>query len=279
MKKILSLLFATILLGCCFLPLTANATSNDVPNELLGNATYCKTEYSPIIDGDIDEIWDYADELSGTNYNYDSSIASASGYAKVLWNETNLFLLAVVNIENTEEISTDNFIDGVIFRVSETSSSELTFRTLSGDWEYGITSNGTAFNVLAKDLPMKTTYKTKWNEKANQYIVELHVPLQTYRLNLEENDSIAFNFFIREDVDQNGEFDDADSCSSWQAGIEGPASLSPLQLIKKEIHIDIDKNNSDDNSNTLTYLLIGGSVVIAGTIFILFFRRRKKAVN
>ena len=278
MRKLTALLFATILLGSVFLPATVNANPNDEASEILGQSTYCKTEYSPIIDGDIDEIWDYADELSGINYNYDSSIASSSGYAKVLWNETNLFLLAVVSIEDTEEISTDNFIDGVIFRVSETSSSELTFRTLSGDWEYGITSNGTAFNVLAKDLPMKTTYKTKWNEKAKQYIVELHVPLQTYRLNLEENDSIAFNFFIREDVDKNGEFDETDSCSSWQAGIEGPASLSPLQLIKTEIHIDIDNKNSNDNSNTLTYLLIGGSIIIAGTIVIIFLKRRK-AVN
>ena len=199
MKKLIPLLLAIGLIASslCF-AVSADAISDEEVEAVMA-------ETAPTIDGQIDEMWEYANEVMavkfGSNIYPNTSTEFADevnpvAYARVrfMWDSTHIYALARVFDTTPNESASKNNpedcdIDSVDFQISEKNGNEEPMRddTVGSGNKYP--GNG-IFNV---NINGKVTgwggvwYADKGNEKAQGaaaktdygYVVEIAIPLQT----------------------------------------------------------------------------------------------------
>lgn len=94
MKRTIALILTVLMIASLF-TLGVNAAAKPTVEIKRG---------TPVIDGVIDEIWEYADEMLMDRYALTGD-SKATGYAKMLWDEGNIYCLAVIN-DNTKSDQT-----------------------------------------------------------------------------------------------------------------------------------------------------------------------------
>ena len=121
MKRILSaLLCVALLLGLCICSPAVSAADTD--------STAAQAVKAPVIDGEIDKIWDTTPQLDGVVCDMGPDwtmedlldMDMATGYTKVLWAEDALYFLAVV-YDKTMESDASSTTNGINFCVSVSS--------------------------------------------------------------------------------------------------------------------------------------------------------------
>jgi len=117
-KSILTVILALTVLGAAAFP-TLSGTVNANTERKTAIALYAGTapDFACVLEGKIDPVWDgaysYDTDEGYFYYVHDGYPPYASGYFKALWDERNLYLLAVI------EDTTPAEYDAVIFYISE----------------------------------------------------------------------------------------------------------------------------------------------------------------
>lgn len=157
------------------------------------------TAVAPNIDGQLDEIWEVADKWY-TDGHYDESTGQAHGYTSILWDQGNLYLLAVVNDSTIEQCGADSHTNGVNFWVSETNSNYSTYKNRVGDYHIFCNSSGNVGNYH-EDQYILDAADVAVQVYEGYYIVECAVPVQTEGLSLISGKLIGYEVSIDDDFD------------------------------------------------------------------------------
>ena len=222
MKKLASLLLALSMAVSLTVAISANATGE------VSTASYATV--APVIDGQIDEIWNHTARQAiavPDDFEYDIT----GGYTSLLWDETGYYLLAVVEdislTENDQEAR--NSVD---FWFSEANTKTDSFSTDSGDWHFCKASDGTECYYTGNENVYKVA-KSAVTTSEDGYIVELYVPYlgaKAPALGAKIGYTVSFN----DDTDNDGVRDGyvywsvtEDSDAYW----EKTAALPDVELI------------------------------------------------
>ena len=213
MKKLASLLLALSMAVSLTVAISANATGE------VSTASYATV--APVIDGQIDEIWNHTARQTiavPDDFEYDIT----GGYTSLLWDETGYYLLAVVEdislTENDQEAR--NSVD---FWFSEANTKTDSFCKASDGTECYYTGNENVYKVA----------KSAVTTSEDGYIVELYVPYlgaKAPALGAKIGYTVSFN----DDTDNDGVRDGyvywsvtEDSDAYW----EKTAALPDVELI------------------------------------------------
>lgn len=183
-----------------------------------------KAQYgTPVIDGQIDDIWNTSDTIavvwagdeSATRYNA-SDRPLAGSYAKVMWDQENLYFLIYASADKTPSdpayapSSVQAFMtEQVTLFVSETADDMGEYYENSGNWQllvnpYEASSNpSTGFLTTNTDESKHKTATARCVRNTGDYICEVSIPWTQQGDHL-EGDWIGFNFIINDDMDENG---------------------------------------------------------------------------
>ena len=222
MKKLASLLLALSMAVSLTVAISANTTGE------VSTASYATV--APVIDGQIDEIWNHTARQTiavPDDFEYDIT----GGYTSLLWDETGYYLLAVVEdislTENDQEAR--NSVD---FWFSEANTKTDSFSTDSGDWHFCKASDGTECYYTGNENVYKVA-KSAVTTSEDGYIVELYVPYlgaKAPALGAKIGYTVSFN----DDTDNDGARDGyvywsvtEDSDAYW----EKTAALPDVELI------------------------------------------------
>ena len=187
----------------------------------------------PVIDGEIDAIWANADKIE-TVYSGDDwdPAFCASGYAKILWTETNVYILAVVNDDTIPEID-DAARNGVDLWMSELDTMTDNYDSDAGDWIYCLSSTGTEVHYTGNDLVYTVSLKAV-KLTADGYVLELMLPWMS-KQSMTEGHVLGFTFAINDDANLDGERDtycfsaiNKEDYSFWTKTL----SLGHVELVK-----------------------------------------------
>lgn len=192
MKKLTSILLALSMAVSLTVAISANTTGET------STASYATV--APVIDGQIDEIWNHTAHQNiavPDDFEYDIT----GGYTALLWDETGYYLLAVVEdislTENDQEAR--NSVD---FWFSEANTKTDSFSTDSGDWHFCKASDGTECYYTGNENVYKVA-KSAVTTSEDGYIVELYVPFlgaKAPALGAKIGYTVSFN----DDVDNDG---------------------------------------------------------------------------
>lgn len=187
----------------------------------------------PIIDGEIDAIWANSEEIE-TLYSGDEwdPELCASGYAKILWTESHVYMLAVVKDDTLPEID-DGARNGVDFWMSELDTMTDNYDSDAGDWIYCLSSTGTEVHYTGNDLVYSSSLKAI-KLTSDGYIIEIMLPWMS-KTSMSEGHIIGFTFAINDDADLDGDRDtycfsaiNREDYSFWTKTL----SLGHVELVK-----------------------------------------------
>lgn len=193
MKKLLTILIATAMI-------LALATTTFAADYKAGYATE-----TPKIDGEIDAIWANADpiEVLYSGDEWDPKTC-ASGYAKILWTETHVYMLAVVKDDTLPEFD-DGARNGIDLWMSELDTMTDNYDSDAGDWIYCLSSTGSEAHYTGNDniynISLKAIKLTN-----DGYVMEIMLPWMS-KVQMSEGHVIGFTFAINDDADLDGERD------------------------------------------------------------------------
>ncbi len=277
MKKRMIIMATICLLATATVNLTAPITASAARQ--VSYAAYVKKELKPIIDGEIDEIWnDY-----GIKYKTNET-AGVGGYSSVLWDETGYYFLAYV------EDSTINESDACSFWVSEDYYTNQLFAewyndqgtahysTDGKDGTYYITVNAKGdISVSFGVENFKGQVGVEINEEYGYYVVEVYSPLMCDDFKLQDESRLGFEFT----VDDYTSTDVFASTVKWGklrwAYWDNPTTLGKIKLVKSEEDIrdtalENDEPVSCASSAPVGVLLCGGIACLA----VCFLKKGKK---
>ena len=217
MKKLLSILFALSMAVSLTAAISANSTGE--------TSTAAYATVAPVIDGQIDEIWNHtAHQTISVPEEYEYDITG--GYTAILWDETGYYLLAVVeDISLTEnDPEARNSVD---FWFSEANTKTDSFSSDPGDWHFCKASDGTECYYTGNEK-VYSVAKSAVTTSEDGYIVELYVPyLGTKAPSL--GAKIGYTVSFNDDVDNDGARDGyvfwsvtADSDAYWEKALALP---------------------------------------------------------
>lgn len=196
-------------------------------------------EEAPVIDGVIDDIWAGTDAFY-SDFGYMEDMGQGYGYAKILWSEDKLYMLAVIEDATLEGIGEDSTANGANFWVSETASTETGFGNVAGDWHYFANQDGNTNYYTGNDMSEIVICAT--TKEDGYYIVEIEIPVQTEGLTYTEGSMIGFNLSVDDDLDgDNGR----DAFCTWIDHNENAYWSDPSCLGKVELVNSIEEADAE----------------------------------
>ncbi|MBQ9482140.1 MAG: hypothetical protein IJU84_08255 [Clostridia bacterium] len=180
---------------------------------------------APTIDGDIDDVWKTAGRIY--TYGHNEYVNQATGYVSALWDEGNLYFLAVVYDNDITEkdmcnlwINEDYSKTGWVEREQTTDNELVTGGTIrtkypanSSDGAYCLCINplGRLNYYAGYDMSKASGLDIKYkklltaDEEEYGYVLEVKIPVQTTGTRYSENDEIGFNVSVDDYVTGNPE--------------------------------------------------------------------------
>lgn len=204
MKKLLALVLSLVV---C-LSLTAVVVS----------AADCTAQYAavkPVIDGDIDLVWDTTAEIDSAFLGDDDG-EGISGYGKVLWDEDCVYFLAVVTDPTASTKSVTENKDSVDIWFSEANTQDAD--GYNGDGDYCLTINragADAANYYIGNVKVYDNATCAAKATATGYVVEAAVKYLTAGLNVTTGHISGFNMSFNNDLDDDGARDSWVSIQSY----------------------------------------------------------------
>lgn len=220
----------------------SNIISIDV---VLPEVKVYKTTTPPGIDGAIDPIWEDARvvpmEAATLLTGAITSAEDLSGYAKAVWTDTHIYLLADVTddvlVNDGPQIYEDDnvefYFDGNNAKAAAYDSDDVqyTFR-----WNDG-TNIGSIPAAYSKE---GIVYAIK--ERETGYVVEVKIPWSTLQITPENGKKVGFDFMINDDDTGGGR----DAKLSWNAQADqawqNPALFGTIVLTDDEVLVSLKKD-------------------------------------
>ncbi len=202
-----------------------------------------KTNTPPAIDGAIDDVWTQekvekhivTSELSGTNIKKED----LSGHAKVLWDDSCIYLLAEVTDDIKVDDSPTPYNDDIVEFYFDTNYSHKTSYD-SGDVQFSFLWNDGKNIVTIPSDHSTEGIAYSYSDTPDGYIIEAKIPWETIN-GIPRNKKMGFDFMINDDDDGG----DRDAKMAWNAPEDQAwqdASLFGTVLLKDEEIITGNKN-------------------------------------
>lgn len=177
-----------------------------------------KVDTPPTIDGIVDEVWNnpIIERFSAKNVLIGGVIAedNLSGYAQVIWDNTNVYLLAQVKDNVLIKDSNDNYQDDNIEIYFDGNNAKSTSYQAGNDVQYTFRWND---DVIGRNnnIPVTGIVKSMIaNATADGYILEASIPWANFGVTAPANgQKIGFDFMIGDDDDGGNR----DAKLSWNA--------------------------------------------------------------
>lgn len=201
------------------------------------------------IDGTIDGVWDNSNVmplnatklLSGAVTN----ASDLSGYGKMLWDNTNLYLLAIVTDDTKKNDSPNSYDDDQVEFYLDLDNAKATAYD-ANDFQYSFGwDDGTVVGIIPSTGPT-TNIVYSAVSTANGYVIEAKIPWATLKTTPSAGKILGIDFMINDDDDGSGR----DGKLSWyaakdeaykDASLFGTGKLIDQQLITGSI--DFSYNN------------------------------------
>ena len=191
MKKIALLLCAAMIASLTVVFVSAGSVGET------STASYATTP--PVIDGEIDEIWNTTAKQELECGMGATDIAAA--YTQILWDETGYYFLAYVEDSSLTE-NDEQARNSVDFWVSEMNTKEGNYDTDPGDWHFCISSDGhESYFTGNPDVLTKRDAEVGFTDKG--YIVEFYVPYLS-GVAPKEGHTIGYTVSVNDDYDNDG---------------------------------------------------------------------------
>ncbi|SER25219.1 Endo-1,4-beta-xylanase, GH35 family [Gracilibacillus ureilyticus] len=183
-----------------------------------GNASHG----TPVIDGQIDEVWDNAAELPVNRYQM--AWQGASGVAKALWDEENLYVLVQVSDDTLDKSSANSWEqDSVEVFVDENNGKTAYYEEDDGQYRVNF-DNETSFNPES----IAENFESATKVSDGGYTVEVKIPFRT--ITPENNAKIGFDVQINDGKDGARQ-----SIATWNdltgAGFQDTSVFGELTLV------------------------------------------------
>jgi endo-1,4-beta-xylanase len=200
---------------------------------------------TPVVDAEIDDIWNYADSLALDKL-IDGSKTDTTGYLKLLWDDTNLYALVVIN-DNTPHLDDGGEAsskDSLEVYVDIFNKKPDNFDDQDGVFYFGVFALGGFDRIYSGDAPNGgSTIKAVSVVKGTQYIYEMSLPLNDLAVaavKMNAGMSIGFDIQVNDNAEGNSSraaaFDWADSENkAWQ----DPSYFGTITLSAEEAFIEI----------------------------------------
>lgn len=196
-----------------------------------------------VIDGTIDGIWNDANVksmnaakvLTGTI----SNTADLSGYAKLVWDNTNLYFLAVVTDENKQNDSQNSYDDDQVeLYVDADNAKAATYDANDYQYSFGWNDGTTVGTIPSAASKTGITYSAV--ATTNGYVIEAKIPWTTINTTPTADKFLGIDFMINDD-DNNGT---RDAKLSWNAATDDAYQNASLfgtgKLINQLLVTDLD---------------------------------------
>ncbi len=192
MKKTLSMILAALTM--------AAMTTTALADETGLVSTAAKATVAPVIDGEIDEIWDYT-EAQKVDTSASEGVEVSAAYTKILWDDTGLYFLAVVTDDSITDADKDarNSVD---FWVSEKNTVTDGFAADAGDWHFCKASDGTEAYYTGNEKIYEVA-ESYVNLTADGYVIELYAPFLS-DLTPAVGTKIGYTVSVNDDIDGDG---------------------------------------------------------------------------
>ncbi len=216
MKKFFSIALAALMMAA----MTTTTMADDTG--LVSNAA--KATVAPVIDGEIDDIWNYTDPQTVDTSASDGVEVSAA-YTKILWDDTGLYFLAVV----TDDSITDNDKDArnsVDFWISEKHTKTDGFAADAGDWHFCKASDGTEVYYTGNEK-IYDVAESYVNVTSDGYVIEFYAPFLS-DITPAVGTKIGYTVSVNDDVDGDGV---RDGYSYWSVTAEDGAYWSNTKAL------------------------------------------------
>lgn len=212
----------------------------------------------PIVDGKVDEIWNSTEPLYAT---YGQVEGRAYGYAKVLWSEDLIYLMASISDTTLSLEQMGSLGEGVMFMVSGNAEASCT-----PTWYCHANPAGRIMtDYVEQDLFGEAQCVIDVGD--DNYIIEVALPLKEgKKYSVEE--CIGFNFFVLDDINADYSRDNICSWKEYKAEIWQQNVVDNLPLIK---FVTENKNEQSTSFVTLWVLLFA---IVCGVCFFILWRRR-----
>ena len=252
---------AILLIALLVLPLNLFLSSDTVFAEEGAEVRTDNVPYgSPTIDGEIDDVWDNATVLPIDRVQAGED--GATGEARVLWDEDNLYIL--VEVEDTE-------LDDSAGDAHEQDSVEVFIdeqNTKEASYGEGVAQYRVNFNNEQSFNPGEASdgFESETAVDGTNYLIEMKIPLRT--IDAAADHTIGFDIQVNDAIDgsrQNITIWNADySGDGWQHA----SVFGELTLLGDTLPVT--------NTSTYNFLLIGALILVAGAGS-LYINKRKNA--
>lgn len=231
----------------------------------LGKAAYG----TPEIDGKIDDIWGEAPVLPIDRYQ--GAWHGASGEARVLWDEENLYVLVEVNDSELDKTAEDDYQHDSVEVFIEESKQKSTFYQ-DGDGQYRVNfDNEASFSPegISEGFESATTID------GTNYLVEMKIPFTT--ITPEANSEIGFDIQINDAVNGSRE-----SVAIWNdlsgMGFQDPSVFGNLTLATSVDQSELTpiETGSSGSTTLIVSLIIAAIVTTAGGLTLYHKKRRNQ---
>ena len=223
---------------------------------------------TPDIDGKIDDVWGNAPVLPIDRYQ--GAWHGASGEARVLWDEENLYVLVEVNDSELDKTADEVYQHDSVEVFIEESKRKSTFYQ-DGDGQYRVNfDNEASFN------PDEASegFESATSIDGTNYLVEMKIPFKTTTPKADLQ--IGFDIQINDAVNGSRE-----SVAIWNdlsgMGFQDPSVFGNLTLASSVDQSELTPIETDtDSSNTLFITLAIVAVVLTAGGITLYNKKRKK---
>ncbi len=197
---------------------------------------------TPVIDGNVDSIWNKAEEISLSKFS--GAWNYATGKTKVLWDDSNLYVLMQVSDTVLNKDSADAWQqDSVEVFVDENNGKTVSYENDDGQYRVNY-DNETSFNPSRMSAGFESVTKVM----GTNYIVEMKIPFKS--ITPQNNVKIGFD----------AQVNDADSSKSrvgyatWNdttgVGYQDTSVYGEVTLTGKGSGTDNGTGNNNTNNNT-----------------------------
>ncbi|MBO9703467.1 MAG: T9SS type A sorting domain-containing protein [Sporocytophaga sp.] len=203
------------------------------------------TNIAPIIDGAIDEVWNdpLIESISATKILV-GTVANSndlSGTAKIMWDNTNVYVLAVVTDNVKTNDSPNSFEDDAVeFYFDINNDKATTYGANDVQYSFGWNDGG-----VVGALPSGRSIEgVSFNSvsTSNGYIVEASIPWSTLQGTPIKGQNIGIDFMINDDDDGSGR----DKKLSWNAAEDNAwqdPSLFGTAVLAERVITSIENSN------------------------------------
>lgn len=130
---------------------------------------------TPVVDGTVDAVWNNAEEMPITRYQM--AWQGASGGAKALWDDENLYLLVQVNDTQLNKSSVNEYEQDSVEIFLDQNNAKTSFYQ-SDDGQYRVNyDNETSFNPTS----ISAGFESATQISGTNYTVEVKIPLQAIK--------------------------------------------------------------------------------------------------